>query len=52
MGLPDAALTILFFNALCCLPVALFSTWGMQTGLRQMVHCQHHCWCICIESRQ
>ncbi|KAI5481469.1 hypothetical protein MNV49_004226 [Pseudohyphozyma bogoriensis] len=37
MGLTDACLTIVFFNLLCTLPVALFSTWGMRTGLRQMV---------------
>ncbi|KAK4704490.1 hypothetical protein P7C70_g1724, partial [Phenoliferia sp. Uapishka_3] len=37
MGLIDSALTIVFFNLLCTLPVALFSTWGARTGLRQMV---------------
>lgn len=37
MGLTDAALTILFFNLLCTIPVAIFSTWGKSTGLRQMV---------------
>ncbi|KAL8283260.1 hypothetical protein RQP46_006038 [Phenoliferia psychrophenolica] len=37
LGLIDASLAILFFNLLCTLPVALFSTFGMQTGLRQMV---------------
>ncbi|GAA5922195.1 hypothetical protein JCM3775_003526 [Rhodotorula graminis] len=33
----DACLTILFFNLFTTLPVALFSTWGKQTGLRQMM---------------
>ncbi|GAA5991671.1 hypothetical protein JCM10908_001086 [Rhodotorula pacifica] len=33
----DACLVILFFNLLCCLPVALFSCWGKSTGLRQMM---------------
>ncbi|KAK4057008.1 Purine-cytosine permease fcy21 [Microbotryomycetes sp. JL221] len=37
MGLTDAALVIVFFNLLCTLPVGLFSTWGMQSGLRQMM---------------
>ena len=37
MGLTDAALTIVFFNLFCSLPVAMFSTWGKTTGLRQMV---------------
>lgn len=37
MGLTDACLVIVFFNLLCTIPVALFSTWGMQTGLRQMI---------------
>ncbi|ORY81769.1 putative purine-cytosine permease [Leucosporidium creatinivorum] len=37
MGLTDSLLTIIFFNLLTTLPVALFATWGMQTGLRQMV---------------
>ncbi|KAM0790593.1 hypothetical protein ACM66B_004458 [Microbotryomycetes sp. NB124-2] len=37
MGLTDAALVIVFFNLLCTLPVALFSTWGMSSGLRQMM---------------
>ncbi|KAG8989788.1 purine-cytosine permease [Tulasnella sp. JGI-2019a] len=37
LGLTDATLTILFFNLFCTLPVALFSTWGKSTGLRQMV---------------
>lgn len=37
MGLTEACLVIVFFNLLCTIPVALFSTWGAQTGLRQMV---------------
>lgn len=37
LGLIDSCLTILFFNLLCTLPVAFFSTWGKSTGLRQMV---------------
>ncbi|KAM0756584.1 putative purine-cytosine permease [Meredithblackwellia eburnea MCA 4105] len=37
LKLGDSALTILFFNLLCTLPVALFSTWGKSSGLRQMV---------------
>ncbi|KAM0751475.1 hypothetical protein T439DRAFT_211182 [Meredithblackwellia eburnea MCA 4105] len=37
MSLTDAALTIVFFNLLCTIPVAIFSTWGKNTGLRQMV---------------
>ncbi|KAL8279823.1 hypothetical protein RQP46_007673 [Phenoliferia psychrophenolica] len=37
MSLTDAALTIVFFNLLTTIPVAIFSTWGKSTGLRQMV---------------
>ncbi|GAA5965402.1 hypothetical protein JCM21900_004784 [Sporobolomyces salmonicolor] len=37
MGATDACLTILFFNLLTTLPVALFSCWGKSTGLRQMM---------------
>ncbi|GAA5894492.1 hypothetical protein JCM6882_004834 [Rhodosporidiobolus microsporus] len=37
MGATDACLTILFFNLLTTLPVAVFSTWGKSTGLRQMM---------------
>ena len=37
LGFIESALVILFFNLLCTLPVALFSTWGAATGLRQMV---------------
>lgn len=37
LQLIDAALTILFFNLLTTIPVALFSTFGKSTGLRQMV---------------
>ncbi|GAA6061008.1 hypothetical protein JCM10212_001064 [Sporobolomyces blumeae] len=33
----DACLTLLFFNLLTTLPVALFSCWGKSTGLRQMM---------------
>ncbi|GAA6049255.1 hypothetical protein JCM3770_005907 [Rhodotorula araucariae] len=33
----DACLTILFFNLLTTLPVAVFSCWGKTTGLRQMM---------------
>jgi len=36
MGTIDACLTILFFNLLTTIPVALFSCWGAKTGLRQM----------------
>ncbi|KAJ3859964.1 permease for cytosine/purines, uracil, thiamine, allantoin-domain-containing protein [Lentinula novae-zelandiae] len=36
LGLKDAALTIIFFNLLCTLPVAYFSTWGAKLGLRQL----------------
>jgi purine-cytosine permease-like protein len=37
MGLRDAALTIVFFNLLSVAPVAYFSTFGKELGLRQMV---------------
>ncbi|SGY60748.1 BQ5605_C007g04480 [Microbotryum silenes-dioicae] len=37
LELTDACLTILFFNLLCTIPVAIFSTWGKSTGLRQMI---------------
>ncbi|GAA5873523.1 hypothetical protein JCM8547_005611 [Rhodosporidiobolus lusitaniae] len=37
MGGTDACLTILFFNLLTTLPVAVFSCWGKSTGLRQMM---------------
>ncbi|GAA6029111.1 hypothetical protein JCM8097_001605 [Rhodosporidiobolus ruineniae] len=37
LGATDACLVILFFNLLTTLPVALFSTWGKSTGLRQMI---------------
>ncbi|GAA5823276.1 hypothetical protein JCM11251_007547 [Rhodosporidiobolus azoricus] len=37
MGATDACLTILFFNLLTTIPVALFSTWGKSSGLRQMM---------------
>ncbi|KAF5363078.1 hypothetical protein D9758_012604 [Tetrapyrgos nigripes] len=33
----DSCLVILFFNMLCCIPPAYFSTWGPKLGLRQMV---------------
>ncbi|KZT12599.1 uncharacterized protein LAESUDRAFT_7689 [Laetiporus sulphureus 93-53] len=36
LGLRDATLTIIFFNLLCTLPVAYFSTWGPKLGLRQL----------------
>ncbi|KAJ3811650.1 permease for cytosine/purines, uracil, thiamine, allantoin-domain-containing protein [Lentinula aff. lateritia] len=36
LGLKEAALTIIFFNLLCTLPVAYFSTWGPKLGLRQL----------------
>lgn len=36
MGLRDAILTILFFNAVFTLVVAFFSTWGPKTGMRQL----------------
>lgn len=45
MGLTDALLTIVFFNLLTTIPVAIFATWGMRTGLRQMVLVRHH-WCL------
>ncbi|BCS28515.1 purine-cytosine permease family protein [Aspergillus puulaauensis] len=38
MSLRDAALVILFFNVLCTIPPAYFSTFGSRTGLRQMLH--------------
>lgn len=37
MGLRDAALTIVFFNLLSCVPVAYMSIFGKALGLRQMV---------------
>ncbi|KAF9074049.1 permease for cytosine/purines, uracil, thiamine, allantoin-domain-containing protein [Rhodocollybia butyracea] len=36
LGLKEGALTIIFFNLLCTLPVAYFSTWGAKLGLRQL----------------
>ena len=36
LGLKESALTIIFFNLLCTLPVAYFSTWGAKLGLRQL----------------
>ncbi|KAJ3846860.1 permease for cytosine/purines, uracil, thiamine, allantoin-domain-containing protein [Lentinula lateritia] len=36
LSFKDAALTIIFFNLLCNLPVAYFSTWGPKLGLRQL----------------
>lgn len=36
LGLREACLVILFFNLLCTLPVAYFSTWGPKLGLRQL----------------
>lgn len=36
MGFKDAALTILFFNLFPTIVVAYFSTWGPETGLRQL----------------
>ncbi|KKK20858.1 hypothetical protein AOCH_003967 [Aspergillus ochraceoroseus] len=38
MSLQDASLVILFFNMLCTIPPAYFSTFGSRTGLRQMLH--------------
>ncbi|KAL2862507.1 purine-cytosine permease family protein [Aspergillus lucknowensis] len=38
MSLRDASLVILFFNMLCTIPPAYFSTFGSRTGLRQMLH--------------
>ncbi|KAL4789137.1 permease for cytosine/purines, uracil, thiamine, allantoin-domain-containing protein [Aspergillus venezuelensis] len=38
MSLRDASLVILFFNMLCTIPPAYFSTFGARTGLRQMLH--------------
>ncbi|KNZ73582.1 Purine-cytosine permease FCY2 [Termitomyces sp. J132] len=37
LGLREACLTILFFNLLCCIPPAYFTTWGPKLGMRQMV---------------
>ncbi|KAE9406856.1 hypothetical protein BT96DRAFT_954685 [Gymnopus androsaceus JB14] len=37
LGIRESCLVILFFNLLCCLPPAYFSTWGPKLGLRQMV---------------
>ncbi|KAH9974795.1 cytosine-purine permease [Lactifluus volemus] len=36
LGLRDSCLTILFFNLLCAIPPAYFSTWGSKLGLRQL----------------
>ncbi|KAH9844159.1 permease for cytosine/purines, uracil, thiamine, allantoin-domain-containing protein [Rhodofomes roseus] len=36
LGLREACLVILFFNLLCTIPVAYFSTWGPKLGLRQL----------------
>ncbi|KIK56239.1 hypothetical protein GYMLUDRAFT_247991 [Collybiopsis luxurians FD-317 M1] len=36
LGFKEAALTITFFNLLCTIPVAYFSTWGAKLGLRQL----------------
>ncbi|KIK56243.1 hypothetical protein GYMLUDRAFT_47261 [Collybiopsis luxurians FD-317 M1] len=36
LGFKESALTITFFNLLCTLPVAYFSTWGAKLGLRQL----------------
>ncbi|KAL4876527.1 permease for cytosine/purines, uracil, thiamine, allantoin-domain-containing protein [Aspergillus karnatakaensis] len=38
MSLRDASLVILFFNMICTIPPAYFSTFGSRTGLRQMLH--------------
>ncbi|KAL4803100.1 permease for cytosine/purines, uracil, thiamine, allantoin-domain-containing protein [Aspergillus unguis] len=38
MSLRDASLVILFFNMLCTVFPAYFSTLGSRTGLRQMLH--------------
>ncbi|KAL4734518.1 permease for cytosine/purines, uracil, thiamine, allantoin-domain-containing protein [Aspergillus similis] len=38
LSLRDASLIILFFNMLCTIPPAYFSTFGSRTGLRQMLH--------------
>ncbi|KAL5342475.1 permease for cytosine/purines, uracil, thiamine, allantoin-domain-containing protein [Aspergillus crustosus] len=38
MNLRDASLVILFFNMICTIPPAYFSTFGSRTGLRQMLH--------------
>ncbi|KAG6849892.1 hypothetical protein H0H93_003906 [Arthromyces matolae] len=37
LGLRDTCLTILFFNLLCCIPPAYFTTWGPKLGMRQMI---------------
>ncbi|KAI0305268.1 NCS cytosine-purine permease [Multifurca ochricompacta] len=36
LGLRDSCLTILFFNLLCAIPPAYFTTWGPKLGLRQL----------------
>ncbi|KAF8656966.1 hypothetical protein AX16_002321 [Volvariella volvacea WC 439] len=37
LSLRDTALTIFFFNLLCCAFPAYFTTWGPKFGLRQMI---------------
>ncbi|KAI0289622.1 cytosine-purine permease [Russula brevipes] len=36
LGLRDSCLIILFFNLLCAVPPAYFTTWGPKLGLRQL----------------
>ncbi|KAI0000618.1 purine-cytosine permease [Russula compacta] len=36
LGLRDSCLVILFFNLLCAVPPAYFTTWGPKLGLRQL----------------
>ncbi|KAF5383051.1 hypothetical protein D9615_004948 [Tricholomella constricta] len=37
LGLRDTCLVILFFNLLCCILPAYFTTWGPKLGMRQMI---------------
>ncbi|KAF5335050.1 hypothetical protein D9758_016322 [Tetrapyrgos nigripes] len=37
----DSCLVILFFNLLCCTPVAYFVTWGPKLGMRQMIQARY-----------
>ncbi|KAF5341318.1 hypothetical protein D9758_016174 [Tetrapyrgos nigripes] len=37
----DSCLVILFFNLLCCTPVAYFVTWGPKLGMRQMTQARY-----------
>ncbi|KAF5342906.1 hypothetical protein D9758_015405 [Tetrapyrgos nigripes] len=37
----NSCLVILFFNLLCCTPVAYFVTWGPKLGMRQMTQARY-----------